>query len=122
MAIIGFPAVPKDTGCAQPWGVVFKQATEIILNVLQGYNQFETIRDAARFSFARLINCIGAELLPLLPAFITGLLTECQISELVDFLPFIGMISFKFKVKKEKGKDVDIIVHTYLTYVFFSYI
>ncbi|KAG2221392.1 hypothetical protein INT45_012643 [Circinella minor] len=93
----GFPAVPKETGCAQPWGVVFKQATEIILNVLQGYNQFETIRDAARFSFARLINCIGAELLPLLPAFITGLLTECQISELVDFLPFIGMISFKFK-------------------------
>ncbi|KAI9254548.1 armadillo-type protein [Phascolomyces articulosus] len=93
----GFPSVPKETGCAQPWGVVFKQATEIILNVLQGYNRFETIRDAARFSFARLINCIGSELLPLLPSFITGLLTECQVTELVDFLPFIGMISFKFK-------------------------
>ncbi|KAI8146411.1 armadillo-type protein [Fennellomyces sp. T-0311] len=93
----GFPPVPKETGCTQPWAVVFKQATEIILNVLQAYNQFETIRDAARFSFARFINCLGSEALPYLPAFINGLLTECQVPELVDFLPFIGMISYKFK-------------------------
>ncbi|CDS03104.1 hypothetical protein LRAMOSA00506 [Lichtheimia ramosa] len=93
----GFPNVPKESECTQPWAALFKQATEIILNVLQAYNRFEQIRDAARFSFARLVNCLGSAVLPYLPTLINGLLVECQLTELVDFLPFIGLITFKFK-------------------------
>ncbi|KAI8365229.1 armadillo-type protein [Radiomyces spectabilis] len=93
----GFPAIPKGQSCTQPWAVVFKQATEIILNVLQTFNKFMVIRDAARFSFSRLITCLGAEVLPYLPTLITGLLTECEVTELVDFLPFIGLSAHKFK-------------------------
>lgn len=70
------------------------------MNVLQTYNQIELIRDAARFSFARFITCLGGEILPYLPTLINGLLTECQITELVDFLPFIGLIAHKYKVNK----------------------
>ncbi|KAI9323871.1 armadillo-type protein [Dichotomocladium elegans] len=93
----GFPNAPKESACVRPWAVVFKQATEIILTVLHTYNQFVQIRDAARFSFARLINCLGSEVLPYLPALINSLLTECQLSELIDFLPFIGLAAFRFK-------------------------
>ncbi|KAG0172349.1 pre-tRNA nuclear export protein, partial [Apophysomyces sp. BC1015] len=93
----GFPAVPKASTATQPWVIVFKQATEIILNVLQTFNQFEVVRDAARFSFARFITCLGSEVLPYLPSLINALLTECQVTELVDFLPFIGLIAHKFK-------------------------
>ncbi|ORX52334.1 Xpo1-domain-containing protein [Hesseltinella vesiculosa] len=93
----GFPTLGKGASCNQPWASVFIQATEIILNVLQTYNQFELIRDAARFSFARLITCLGADILAYLPPLINGLLTECQITELVDFLPFIGLIAHKYK-------------------------
>ncbi|KAI8097196.1 armadillo-type protein [Halteromyces radiatus] len=93
----GFPTLPKGASCNQQWAGVFVQATEIILNVLQTYNQVELIRDAARFSFARFITCLGSEILPYLPSLINGLLTECQITELVDFLPFIGLIAHKYK-------------------------
>ncbi|KAF7730156.1 pre-tRNA nuclear export protein [Apophysomyces ossiformis] len=93
----GFPTVPKESAATQPWVIVFKQATEIILNVLQTFNRFEVIRDAARFSFARFITCLGSEVLPYLPTLINSLLTECQVTELVDFLPFIGLAAHKFK-------------------------
>ncbi|KAI7870604.1 armadillo-type protein [Spinellus fusiger] len=93
----GFPDVPKASAATAPWVVVFKQATEIILNVLQTFNQFVLIRDAARFSFARFITCLGSEVLPYLPTLINGLLTECEITELNDFLPFIGLVAHKFK-------------------------
>jgi exportin-T len=55
------------------------------------------IRDAVRYTFARLITCLGTEVLPYLPNLINGLLTECQVTELVDFLPFIGLIAHKYK-------------------------
>lgn len=55
------------------------------------------IRDAVRYTFARLITCLGTEVLPYLPNLINGLLTECQVTELVDFLPFIGLVAHKYK-------------------------
>ncbi|CAM0141297.1 unnamed protein product [Umbelopsis sp. WA50703] len=93
----GFPDIPKGGSCTQSWASVFKQANEIILNVLQAMNRFYVIREAARFASARLISCLGAEMLPYLPALINALLNECQVNELIDFLPFIGMVAHKFK-------------------------
>ncbi|SAM06431.1 hypothetical protein [Absidia glauca] len=93
----GFPVLPKNATCDQAWAGVFVQATEIILNVLQTYNQVQLIRDSTRSAFARFITCLGSEILPYLPTLINGLLTECQITELVDFLPFIGLIAHKYK-------------------------
>ncbi|CEP16433.1 hypothetical protein [Parasitella parasitica] len=94
----GFPTLVKPADSAQqPWTVVFIQATEIILSALQNYNQMAVIRDAVRYTFARLITCLGTQVLPYLPSLINGLLTECQVTELVDFLPFIGLIAHKYK-------------------------
>jgi len=52
----------------------------------------------ARYAFARLVNVLGTEILPYIPPLIDGLLNESEISELVDFLPFIGLLLHKFKV------------------------
>lgn len=101
LLLSGFPVLPKNATCDQAWAGVFVQATEIILNVLQTYNQVQLIRDSTRSAFARFITCLGSEILPYLPTLINGLLTECQITELVDFLPFIGLIAHKYKVKKQ---------------------
>lgn len=65
--------------------------------MLQALNRFAVIRDAARFASARLINCLGSEMLPYLPALINALLNECLVNELVDFLPFISLVAHKFK-------------------------
>ncbi|KAI8984344.1 armadillo-type protein [Mycotypha africana] len=94
----GFPSLTKPAeGVQQPWTVVFVQATEIILSVLQSYSGLSIIRDAVRYTFARLITCLGTEIIAYLPNLINGLLNECQVNELVDFLPFIGLIAHKYK-------------------------
>ncbi|CAG8500890.1 6782_t:CDS:10 [Ambispora leptoticha] len=95
----GFPDASKPQATAAPWIGIFKQATQAVLYVLKSLDRFEIIRDAARFSFARFVNVLGTEILPYIPPLINGLLNESQVSELVDFLPFIGLIAHKFKPK-----------------------
>ncbi|RIA97435.1 armadillo-type protein [Glomus cerebriforme] len=90
----GFPDAPKVPSAQ--WVVLLKQSTEAILVAFKALSRFEIIREAARYAFARLVNVLGAEILPYLPELITGLLNESQVSELVDFLPFIGLLSHKF--------------------------
>ncbi|CAJ0648464.1 6390_t:CDS:10 [Entrophospora sp. SA101] len=96
----GFPEASKGVAQTVPWIDFMKQTTEAILVVLKTLSNFEIIRDSARYAFARLVNVLGIEILPYLPPLIDGLLNESGISELVDFLPFIGLISHKFKVLK----------------------
>ncbi|KAI8980264.1 armadillo-type protein [Pilobolus umbonatus] len=99
----GFSTVVKNEN--HPWVVVFIQATEIILSVLHNYNQLVLIRHAARYTFARLISCLESEVLPYLPSLINGLLNECQIAEIVDFLPFVGLVAHKYKPMIEPIMD-----------------
>nr|CAG8569749.1 1109_t:CDS:10 [Entrophospora candida] len=93
----GFPEASKGVAQTAPWIDFMKQTTEAILVVLKTLSNFEIIRDSARYAFARLVNVLGIEILPYLPPLIDGLLNESGISELGDFLPFIGLISHKFK-------------------------
>ncbi|KAK3826715.1 MAG: armadillo-type protein [Linnemannia gamsii] len=79
--------------CAQ----IFKQVAEITLVALETLSRFEVIRSASRFTFGRLINCLGQDVQPYLPTLITGLLQECSVMELVEFLPFMGQVAHKFK-------------------------
>ncbi|CAG8432820.1 11500_t:CDS:10 [Diversispora eburnea] len=92
----GFPEAPKRSAPIAPWVDILKQATEAILVTLKALDCYEIIRDASRYSFARLVNVLGIEILPYLPTLINGLLSKCEASELVDVLPFIGLISHKF--------------------------
>ncbi|RCI03969.1 pre-tRNA nuclear export protein, partial [Rhizopus stolonifer] len=80
----GFPTLEKPAdGTQQPQAITYKQMS--------------VIRDAVRYTFARLITCLGTEIVAYLPSLINGLLTECQVTELVDFLPFIGLVAHKYK-------------------------
>ncbi|KAJ3073540.1 pre-tRNA nuclear export protein [Podochytrium sp. JEL0797] len=80
------------------WASVFKQALHRIILVLQRLNGFETIRDAARFAFQRLIGCVGAEILPFFQPLITaGLFSQCSTKELANFLPSVDLLMHKFK-------------------------
>ncbi|KAF9294429.1 pre-tRNA nuclear export protein [Mortierella antarctica] len=84
-------------GSAGPCGQIFKQVAEITLVALETLSRFQVIRSASRFTFGRLINCLGQDIQPYLPTLITGLLQECSIMELVEFLPFMGQVAHKFK-------------------------
>ncbi|KAF9114533.1 pre-tRNA nuclear export protein [Mortierella sp. AM989] len=84
-------------GSGGPCAQIFKQVAEITLVALESLSRFEVIRASARFTFGRLINCLGLDVQPYLPTLITGLLQECSIMELVEFLPFMGQVAHKFK-------------------------
>ncbi|CAB4426788.1 unnamed protein product [Rhizophagus irregularis] len=92
----GFPDALKTEVPTAEWVVLLKQSVEVILVAFKALSRFEIVRESARFAFARFVNVLGVEILPYLPELITGLLNESQVSELVDFLPFIGLLSHKF--------------------------
>ncbi|KAF9578132.1 pre-tRNA nuclear export protein, partial [Lunasporangiospora selenospora] len=96
----GFPDAATKKSATQgpgPCVPIFKQVSEITLIALETLSRSQVIRSAARFTFGRLINCLGQEAQPYMPTLITGLLQECSIMELVEFLPFMGQVAHKFK-------------------------
>jgi exportin-T len=44
------------------------------------------------------VKALGTDILPYLPTLVNALLQNSQITELLDVLPFIGLIVHKFKV------------------------
>ena len=79
-------SVPLDPAVFQ----VFKTATEVVITSLERLAKFEVIRDAARFSIARLIPVLGMDILPEVTRLIRCFLENCKIDELMDFLGFLG--------------------------------
>ncbi|KAJ3091721.1 pre-tRNA nuclear export protein [Quaeritorhiza haematococci] len=95
----GFPDYEHASKSAvPPWSGVFQQSLEAIVVVLERLNGSALIRDAARYTFQRMVNCVGPDILPYIRPLITaGLLSAITPNELVDFIPFISFIIHKFK-------------------------
>ncbi|KAJ3023991.1 pre-tRNA nuclear export protein [Thoreauomyces humboldtii] len=97
----GFPDVDHAAKAAQgvpPWVSVFQQALSAIATVLERLHESELIRNAARFAFQRMVGCMGHDILNHVGPLVTaGLLTNSTRSELIDFFPFIILITHKFK-------------------------
>ncbi|KAF9969790.1 pre-tRNA nuclear export protein [Actinomortierella ambigua] len=101
----GFPDVTtKKTSSAgaaaagSPYSQVFKQVAEMTLVGLETLGRFEVIRSAARFTFGRLISCMGQDVQPYIPTLIRYLLQECSMTELIEFLPFMSQMAHKFRM------------------------
>ncbi|RKO91340.1 armadillo-type protein [Blyttiomyces helicus] len=97
----GFPDYDhavKSVQAVPGWTAVFTEALQAILIVLDRLNGSELIRSAARFTFQRLVGCMGPDILahfrPLLTA---GLLSGTSSQEVIDFLPIMCVITHKFK-------------------------
>lgn len=76
---------------------VFQTATQVVITALERMGKFEVIRDAARFSIARLIPVLGMDILPEVTRLISCFLEQCKIEELMDFLGFLGHLVHKFR-------------------------
>jgi exportin-T len=90
---------------------LFTAPSETILKALERLEEFVLIRDAvtatpfnlannvkARYAFARLVAVMGENILDKIPLLIGGLLRKSNTWELIDFLPFLGLLIHKFKV------------------------
>lgn len=76
----------------------FDRAAEAILIALESLNSSSEIRTAARSSFSRLIGVVGARILPQLPRWIDGLLSQSSSKdEMAMFLRLLDLVVFGFK-------------------------
>ena len=97
----GFPDFSSVTTTSPSTGNEWKQPFLLTLQaiglVLERYCGFKSIREAAKFAMQRLSGCIGPVVLDVLPKMVSsGLLAGESSQELLDFLPFISQIIFKF--------------------------
>ena len=75
----------------------FSNVAEVILVTFSYFNKHESIRDATRFSFARLIPILNEGILPFASRLIAIFLSsDLKILELNDFLGFLGQIVHMF--------------------------
>jgi exportin-T len=76
----------------------FSRAAEAILIALEALKSSFDIRTAARFSFSRLLGVMGIGMLPLLPRWIEGLLSDSSSKdEMAMFLRLLDQVVFGFK-------------------------
>lgn len=78
----------------------FARAAEAILIALNELNTFSDIRAACRSSFSRLLGVLGSAVLPQLPQWIEGLLSQSSSKdEMAMFLRLLDQVVFGFKTE-----------------------
>jgi exportin-T len=78
----------------------FNRAAEAILIALESLSSSTDIRTAARFSFSRLLGVLGANILPQLPRWIEGILSQSSSKdEMGLFLRVLDQVVFGFKTE-----------------------
>lgn len=79
---------------------VFSQVAEAILVALKELNSNSEIRTACRSAFSRLLGVLGATVLPQLPQWIEGLLSQSSSNdEMAMFLRLLEQVVFGFKTE-----------------------
>jgi exportin-T len=98
----GFPdfdASEKGQANSNIWSQPFITTLKGILVVLGRFNVHANIREAVRFALQRMAGCMGPELLEFVPSFLSsGLLSSESAKEIIEFLPFINQMIYKFQV------------------------
>ena len=76
----------------------FNRTAEAIMLALGSLNFSFDIREAARFSFSRLVGVLGSQILPQLPRWIDGLLSQASTKdEMALFLKLLDQVVYGFK-------------------------
>lgn len=76
----------------------FTKTTDAMLIALERLNKYPAIREAARFTFARLVGALGDKILPYVPRWIAGLMAKSSSKgEISMFLRALEQIVHNFK-------------------------
>ncbi|KZT57628.1 ARM repeat-containing protein [Calocera cornea HHB12733] len=113
----GFPDVPVNGAPAMQAVLcqVFSQVAEAVLVALQNFSQYRVIREAARFTFLRILSATGPTVLPFLPTLLTTILSHIENGEISDFLGFMGLVAHK--LKEDVRETVDGLATPLLTHI-----
>lgn len=99
----GFPDFNASEKSIPSWYPIFRDALKFIIQILEKLQNQSLICDAVRFSLQRLVGCMGSDIMmDVLPIVKAGVLTggsSGSSKDLIDFLSFLGVLMFKFKVE-----------------------
>ncbi|SPO01161.1 related to exportin T (tRNA exportin) [Cephalotrichum gorgonifer] len=92
------PGQPKRPAPAKAVSDEFSRAAEAILVALSSFNSSFEIRTACRSAFSRLLGVLGSAVLPQLPQWIEGLLSQSSSKdEMAFFLRILDQVVYEFK-------------------------
>lgn len=93
--VSGKPKIKSDSEVVAKLG----NAAQVVLITLENFNKFESVRDASRFAFSRFIPILELQSTADLSKLILLILASpsLRISELGDFMGFVGQIVHQFK-------------------------
>lgn len=98
----GFPDFTASEKIIPSWHPIFRDAFAFIIQILEKLSTRNLICEAARFSLQRMVGCMGSDIMnDVLPIVKAGVLTggsSGSSKDLVEFLSFLGVLMFKFRV------------------------
>ncbi|GAQ89651.1 tRNA exportin [Klebsormidium nitens] len=78
-------------------GANFKQALEKALKALQRLPKNKSLRSRVISFVHRMVECLGTNIFPLLPAAIQQLLVDCEAKDMMEFIQLANQLMAKFK-------------------------
>lgn len=78
-------------------GILFKQALDVLLRVLQAFPKNRALRGKVVSFLHRMIETLGSAMFPFLPTAFQQLLMESEPREMVEFLVLMNQLMSKFK-------------------------
>ena len=98
----GFPDFNASEKSIPAWHPLFRDALKFIIQILEKLQNQSLICEAVRYSLQRLVGCMGSDIMiDVLPIVKAGVLTggsSGASKDLIDFLSFLGVLMFKFKM------------------------
>lgn len=99
----GFPDFNASEKSIPSWHPIFRDAFTFIIQILEKLQNQPLICEAVRFSLQRLVGCMGSDIMvDVLPIVKAGVLTggsSGSSKDLLEFLSFLGVLMFKFRVE-----------------------
>jgi exportin-T len=94
----GFPSDARGVYKVAPcWHALFEKATEYIMAAFDAQLSSAQVRDATRSAFARLVNLQEQRMSVELPRLIAGMVESSDMTQLAEFMPFLGQLVFKLR-------------------------
>lgn len=93
----GFPTENKVKPAGPQWDPIFEKASDYILAAFDAQVSHANIRDATRFAFARIVNIQDTRMAAKMPRLVSGMIDKSDLTQLSEFLPFLGQLVFKLK-------------------------
>jgi exportin-T len=98
----GFPDFNAAEKSVPSWHPLFRDALKFIIQILEKLQSQSLICEAVRYSLQRFVGCMGSDIMiDVLPVIKAGVLTggsSGSSKDLIDFLSFLGVLMFKFKM------------------------